>query len=62
MCHQFGPNGDVKLIRSNSGTLTVEGGMGIAGGAKALKLDDVDLDEYMDARIRKIVKELLKMK
>ena len=52
---QFGPGGDVKLVRSNPGELTVEGGLGVSGSlhVENLKIDGMDLKSL----IEKIVKE-----
>ena len=57
LCRQFGPDGDVKLARSNPDELTVEGSVDVAGSlqVKNIKIGGMDLKEL----IQKLLKEHL---
>ena len=57
LCRQFGPDGDVKLVRSNPDELTVEGSVDVSGSmqVKNIKIGGMDLKEL----IQKLVKEQL---
>merc|ERR1712032_184296 len=54
---EFGPDGDVKLVRSNPDELTVEGSVDVSGSmqVKNIKIGGMDLKEL----IQKLVKEQL---
>merc|ERR1712032_635352 len=54
---EFGPDGDVKLARSDDRTLMVQGNVQVDGDlhTTSLNVNDMDLDEY----VQKLVKEIL---